>query len=116
MDKVREKAWEECLMLWKELSEIPDQEMEMPSDFKNEILTKLGLKTKHNGCPFCEVYIATENCPLGDCSIRFPCLVDTPYGKWSEEASFRHMHKQECAKDFYMFLKKMYEKQKSGVG
>lgn len=109
MNKVRKQAWRETLVLWKKLSETPSVKLWSRREvnvFKNNILKEIGIRSKMNGCPFCEEYYGTSQCPLGDCEgISLPCY-DTPYKEWE-----RHAHDQESAKKFYEYLEDLYKKE-----
>lgn len=107
MNKEEVQVWNECLMLWKELSNMPDTPVETRNadSFKQGILDRLGIGKRYNSCPLCEKYHKPERCPLGPCCSCY----DYGYGNW--EASVSHgMHVQEYAQKFYEELQKVYEK------
>jgi len=111
MDKIRKQAWEETLALWKRLSEIPDRELkwrEKGNDFKNDVLAELGIERKQFGCPFCEVYYETDECPLGKCGHKGYDCYGTPYEYWED-----HAHNQKAAKKFYKYLLILYKEEMS---
>lgn len=94
---------EECLLLWKTLSELPDTNaIRLSSSFKNNILLRLGIGKRLSGCPLCHVYL-NNDCPLGKCGkSALPCLT-TPYFNWEEEL-LNGKHNQTLAKQFYTYL------------
>lgn len=108
MDDIERKAWYECLVLWKILSEMPDTfTIRNGHEFKQNILRRLGIGNRLFGCPLCQVYNQTSICPIGDCTIGkrsgiAPCL-NTPYRNWHSNI-FNGVHIQEYAKEFYELL------------
>lgn len=100
-------------MLWKRLSEIPDKEIPQGiTKFKNENLKELGLEACCFGCPFCEVFLNTNFCPLGDCrSNATPCY-STPFRRYEQEHAKGAKHNQELAKKFYDYLNEKYKEAK----
>ena len=104
-------SWYWSSKLWKQLSEMPNREIENDAEvFKNSILTKLGLtKDIMCGCPFCEKFYRSSNCPLGNCEYELVCLRNTPYKKWHECLIDRGYHNQKAAKEFYKYLLKVKE-------
>jgi hypothetical protein len=118
-DGVRRQALLETLMLWRKLSEMPDQEVFDLSVFKNGVLSYLGIPHKKNGCPLCNLFW-DKLCPLGDCAkiikpFQLPCEV-TPFGRWEDMASSsgRGLHSQRLAKKFYVFLVEKFGKEVEG--
>jgi len=109
MDSKRRRAWKETLMLWKRLSETPSELLmdgRVSVIFKNSILNELGIESKKHGCPFCEEYYGTANCPLGSCLGSSISCYNTPYGDWEKD-----VHNQQKAKVFYEYLLELYKKE-----
>lgn len=102
------RSWEECLTLWKYMSELPSRVLSLEEDdigdFKNAILDILNIGKRFNGCPFCEKYYDKSSCPLGDCSGEAcPCF-KTPYARYDKSFD-RGYHSQRFAKAFFNYLK-----------
>jgi len=101
MSEKEEQAWDECLRLWEKLSEMPNQRFDSSETFKNNVLHELGIEKRVFGCPFCERYINTSDCPLGDCyKTTTPHCLKTIYREWHESGR----HDQVAAKKFYEYL------------
>lgn len=109
MDATERQAWDECLALWKEMSNIPDTyTIRGRTGFKQNILNRLGIGDRRSGCPLCDKYYG-KNCPIGDCCNSVPCLNESPYLKWSSHLFNKQQHSQACAKAFYEYLVELAE-------
>ncbi len=100
------KMWDECLALWKRLSEMDDCDVsEHVEVFKDNILNDLGYSSMKHGCPFCERHFVVGDCPIGDCDDEnLPPCYDTPYRLWEDHYRTFNRHSQQAAKAFYEFL------------
>ena len=114
-----EEAWDMCLALWKELSEMEDQKTRIrcrtdvrPTRFKLRVLRKLKLIGQRqyisHGCPFCEIHLRTGECPFNNCDYEVHCT-KSPYGEWTDCVEEDDMHIQKYAKAFYDYLLKLKE-------
>ena len=119
----REKIWDECLNIWKTISEMPDQHVESGmTTFKQNVAQALGYPSNRlSGCPLCAKFkrdILDEGegmdekkgqhcctlCPISadQHNIIYACEHNTPYGLWVH--AFPD-HRQKCAKMFFEYLK-----------
>lgn len=106
MDEIREQAWTETLLIWKWLSKTKSQDVPYlePDEFKNEVLKSLDLEPKKFGCPFCQAYFESANCPLGTCvSLNASCY-KYRYAQWERTLSDLGIHCQFQARSFYYQL------------
>jgi len=105
MDEKEQQAWDECLLLWKKLSETPTQKIEGSITFKLRTLEELGIGERMSGCPFCEFIPSCVDCPIYGCR-------NTPYNDWFVATIIQEKHHKSKAKEFYDYLLKRYEERK----
>lgn len=113
----KQKAWDECLELWKRLANKQDDPL-VRITVKGDILNEIGITKKYKlGCPLCERF-ETDGRGCVECPIRIDMtergLVDyqysclhTPYRNY-ERASEESGHHQLLAKAFYDYLLRLY--------
>lgn len=106
MDKKEQQSWDECLPLWKKLSETPTQKIESAEVFKDAILNEIGIGERTFGCPFCEFMEDCLECPIYSCK-------DTSYAGWFIGTVESRKHYKSKAKTFYNYLLKRYEERKA---
>lgn len=108
MDKKRKKAFDECLILWKVLSEMPDTyTLRKPAEFKQNILSRLGIGERDFGCPLCDKFIETSDCSIGNCKFNVAPCYNTAFDKWETDMFELEKHCQKHAIEFYNHLKKL---------
>ncbi|MFA5132847.1 MAG: hypothetical protein WC444_06000 [Candidatus Paceibacterota bacterium] len=111
--KRNRKAFNECLLLWKELSNTPSTSYGNLNNLKGKLLDELGIGPRKFDCPFCELYnyagSGVNYCVLGLCNNKQTACSYTPYRAWEKEL-LKVGHSQELATDFYNYLLELYEK------
>jgi len=128
MNKNREQAWKECLILWETLSILPDINTYDDGDdlrnFKRQVLIALGIGDKQSGCPMCELYakgiINCNECPINIYEIKFngydkrsyACEYSSPYTEYGGRNPIIQKHHQEYAEEFYKYLIKVAKHEK----
>ncbi len=105
MDKKEQQAWDECLKLWKKLSNMPTQKATL--DIKQTVLIELGIPERQDACPMCHHTIGCSACPIDDCTDK-----EKGYSDWGGGINMGKHYKSK-AKAFYNYLLKRYEERKA---